>query len=446
MKFSSRNDIKIITGIMALTMLLEGCTQVAGHRNEEPTEEPTQISQIELKNDPEIKTEIDLDKVGDTDYDRELMDEAYRNYCFNLFSQTIRDYGDDGNVMISPASIMIALDMVSAGAKGDSLDQLTYLFAPGQGPLTQQAYAADLMDRINEAKKVDFTCANAVWANGLRLSDKINMDYVDYIQEEFLAEYTMTDFDSSTPDEINAWIDENTNHMIEKAIDQLYPDAVMVLVNAIAFEAEWMDPYTEDQISDGFFTAADGTTSEVSFLHDTVGFYFETDKATGFMRYYEGGQYAFVAILPTDESVSANEFAMNFTAEDYEAFINSQTSQYEVVTKLPEFESDFDILMNDTIAGLGCDSIFQSSTADFSGIAGVPGDIYVSRIIHKTHIEVDRAGTRAAAVTAIEMTEACCEEEPVIEYRYVLCDRPFAYAIVDVESMAPVFIGTVNEI
>ena len=123
-----------------------------------------------------------------------------------------------------------------------------------------------------------------------------------------------------------------------------------------------------------------------------------------------------------------------------------RTNQYEVVTKLPEFESDFDILMNDTIAGLGCDTIFQSSTADFSGIAGVPGDIYVSRIIHKTHIEVDRAGTRAAAVTAIEMTEACCEEEPVIEYRYVLCDRPFAYAIVDVESMAPVFIGTVNEI
>lgn len=79
-------------------------------------------------------------------------------------------------------------------------------------------------------------------------------------------------------------------------------------------------------------------------------------------------------------------------------------------------------------------------------MAGNPGDIYVSKIIHKTHIEVDRQGTRAAAATIVMETCGCVMEEDVPEYRYVECDRPYAYAIVDVETMAPVFIGTVNSI
>ena len=449
MKICSNKDIKIITAGLAAAMLLGGCSQVnnGGRTHSDDDEKPTTVSSIELKDDPDIKAAIDLDKVDDTDYDKELMDAAYRSYCFNLFSQTIKNYGGNDNVMISPASIMIALDMIAAGAKEDSLQQLTDLFAAGQGPLTQQAYAVDLMKKINAAEEVDFTCANAVWANAKRLGETINMDYVDYIEDKFCAEYTMTEFTNKTPDEINAWIDEHTNHMIEKAINDLDPDAVMVLVNAIAFEGEWMDPYTEEQIWEDTFTCADGSTLEVPFLHDTVGAYFETDKATGFIRSYEGGQYAFIAILPTDESISANEFAMNFTAEDYEAFIASKTiGEYQVITQMPEFESDFELLMNDTIADLGCGSIFSSSTADFSGIAGNPGDIYISRIIHKTHIEVDRAGTRAAAVTVIEATEACCEEPIEPEYRYVICDRPFAYAIVDCATLSPIFIGTVNAV
>ena len=167
----------------------------------------------------------------------------------------------------------------------------------------------------------------------------------------------------------------------------------------------------------------------------------------GFIKRYAGGQYAFVAILPKDESISANEFIRDFTPEDYEAFINSRTTDYKVYSKIPEFESDFELLMNDTIKDLGAGNIFTSDKADLSGIAGAPGDIYVSKVIHKTHIEVDCNGTKAAAVTVVEATLACCEEEVVVEeFRQVYCDRPFVYAIVDADTMAPVFIGTVNAV
>ena len=163
------------------------------------------------------------------------------------------------------------------------------------------------------------------------------------------------------------------------------------------------------------------------------------------MKAYEGGQYGFLAILPSDENISANEFVKNFTAEDYEAFIASATYEHSVVTKIPEFEADFEMQMGDTLTNLGAGSMFKGSTADLSGIAGEPGDLFVSKVIHKTHIEVDAEGTRAAAVTAVYVDGACIE--PVEqEFRYVECDRPFAYAIVDMNTMTPIFIGTVNAI
>ena len=433
MKICSKKDIKFITGILAASLLLGGCSIGKAKATDKP-----------LENDPKVKTEINLSKVSDTDYDEDEMDALYRNYCCNIFSQTVKDYGGTGNVMISPASIMMAFDMVAAGAKGDSLKQLTDLFAAGQGPLTQQAYAASLMDKINNSKDVHFTCANAIWNNETLLGNKVNAEYVDYVKETFLAEYKVTVFDSKTPDEINSWICNHTDKMIEKVVNELDPKTVMVLVNAISFIGKWEQEYEDIQINDGKFIKADGTEQDATFLSDKTRRYFETEKATGFMKTYKGGEYAFLAILPSDKSINANEFAKNFTAEDYEKFINSSTSQYDVYSVMPEFKSDFEIMINDSIRKLGCTDIFDETKADLSGIAGEPGDLFVSKAIHKTHIEVDRNGTKASAVTVITVETNAAMEEP--EFKTVNCDRPFVYAIVDVRTMAPVFMGTVNEV
>ncbi|MBR3278643.1 MAG: serpin family protein [Lachnospiraceae bacterium] len=434
MKICSKNNIRTIAGIMAATLLLGGCTVTSNPNNNNGVKDP-----------PNLKTEIKLDEVSKTDYDQELMDGLYRKYCFDLFSQTVRDYGSEENVMISPASVMIALDMVAAGAKEDSLKQLTDLFAAGQGPLTQQAYAAALMDKINGSKSVEFSCANAVWSNETILGDTVNKEYVSYIQDTFNAEYHVSKFSSKTSGEINKWVDKHTDHMIKKVIGELDPSTVMVLVNAIAFDGKWAVPYEEYQVKDGDFTRWDGTVQTVKYLHGGENTYYETEKATGFRKSYEGGQYSFIAILPTDESISANEFVRNFTAEDYEDFIGSVSYEYDVFTTMPEFSSDFEFLLNGTLENLGAGDVFHTEKADLSGIAGNPGDLYVSKVIHKTHIEVDANGTKAAAVTAISL-DAGSAMPIEKEFKYVECVRPFVYAIVDNETNAPVFIGTVNEV
>ena len=233
--------------------------------------------------------------------------------------------------------------------------------------------------------------------------------------------------------------------MIKEVVDSLDAETVMVLVNAIAFDAKWAEPYDSDHIKDGEFRSANSGTQNATFLNESTKYYFETEKATGFIKNYKGGEYAFLMILPVEESVNANEFLKGFTADDYEKFIKSRTDEYDVYTKMPEFKYDYEFSVNDTLKNLGVTDIFVPGKADLSGIAGAPGDIYVSQVIHKTHIEVDSNGTKAAAVTAV--TLHCAGAEPVTrEFRQVICDRPFAYAIVDLETMAPIFIGTVNEI
>ena len=433
MEICSKKDIKFITGVMAASVLLGGCTANINTNSNV------------LKEDPNAKTSINLNEVTTTDFDQAEMDKLYREYCFNILSQTVKDYGSEDNVMISPASIMIALDMVAAGAKGESLDQLTNLFAAGKGPLTQQAYASALMDKINEAEDVEFSCANAVWANKTLLGNAVNLDYVQYIQDTFNADYRVQEFGDKTVNEINGWVDDHTDHMIKEVISDLSSETVMVLVNAISFDGDWADPYEEDQVKEGEFTKYNGEVQTVKFLHETGSSYYETEKATGFLKAYEGGQYGFLAILPSDETISANEFVKNFSAEDYEEFIASQTYDYSVYTMIPEFESDFEMEMGNTLANLGAGDIMDGATSDLSGIAGAPGDLFVSKVLHKTHIEVDAEGTRAAAVTAV-LVDGNCAEPIQQEFRSVECDRPFAYAIVDMSTMTPIFIGTVNAV
>ena len=421
MDICSKRDLKILTGTMAAAMLFSGCAK-----------QPQQ-----LKFDPDIKAEINLNEVKKTDYDKDLMDQEYRRYCMDILRETLKAEGSDANLMISPASLMMALDMAAAGAKGDTLAQLTDLFAAGQGPLTQQAFAADLMDKLNSSKKVDFSVANSAWSNSLRADYAVNADYIDYIKDTFLAEYNVRTFDDAGKEEINKWIDENTDHMIKEVIDELDPDAIMVLVNAIAFEGKWENGYDDDSVYGGEFLTASGDKQSATFLTGSEEVYFGTEKATGFMKYYEGEEYAFVAILPNDGSVSANEFAIDFTAEDYEAFVAS--AEYgEVIATMPEFTGDYKCEMKEVLKALGVTNAFD--TPDFSGIAGIPGGLGITDVIHRTHIEVDAKGTKAAAASAVMMRDS------VEQVQTVLCNRPFMYAIVDAETMDPIFIGTVNEV
>ena len=431
-----RYTFKAAAAVLSLGLLLSGCgiDNSGSKRNKEDSD----------SKDADFVTSVDYEDIETVSFDQDSMSNEYNSYSFELMSQVLSRESNDTNVMVSPASVMFALDMCSAGANGDTLDQIINLFADGADAPAQHAFAAAMMERINSSQDIEFSCANAVWVNSARMSSGLNPDYEDYIEDYFDAEITAEDFDSNTVNEINEWVDDNTDGMIDRVLDELEQQTVSVLVNAIAFDGNWLDPYEEDQVRREDFTTSSGDVITVDMLNGTEELYYETDRATGFLKYYDGWQYALIVMLPVDESLSANEFLAGFTGDDFSEFINSGTYEYDVYTKIPEFDYDFDTNLNAVLSDLGVTDAFDEDLADFRGI-GLPdsgGNIFIGKVIHKTHIELDRSGTRAAAATAVVMYDAACEAPA--EFREVYCDRPFAYAIVDTESMNPIFIGTYN--
>ena len=399
---------RAMTAALAATLMFTGCANRAPV-NTEP-----------LKNDPQLKTEIKLNDVANKKFDEEKLNADYGRYSFKMMAEIAANAEKNCNIMISPASIMMALDMVAAGAKGETLKQLNALFSSDADPLEQQALASEMMKRINASKKLKFVCANAIWSDSNRV-----------------------EFNSETHKMVNKWVDEKTNHMIPELFEQPFGEnTVMVLVNAIRFEAQWAKGYEDGQIRKLKFKGTEGE-KETSMLSSTEKGYFMSDKATGFIKYYQGEEYAFVAILPRDEKANANEFIKNFSYDDYRRFISSRTD-CDVYTLMPEFKSDYGIKLNEILKKLGVTDAFSDSKADLTGIANpAGGKLFVSNVFHKTHIEVDRKGTKAAAATGItlDVKGAMPMEE---DRKEVICDRPYVYAIVDASTMNPIFIGTVN--
>lgn len=435
MKKRFRKYIAILSLVPVL--FLTGCGQNSAFEfnimNElfEEFEEPESQTVVEIPEDY-VKPELPSN-----------MNEAYINFSVELFKRSLTT-GE--NSLISPASAEFALTMVAMGANGDTQDEMLSVLCAGYTLEDLTSYTGDLSDTLTYTNMTSFHIANSMWTNETLLGNCLNETYANTLKEEMNAEATMLPFNDRAVKEINNWVDDNTNGMIPSLLKDISPETAMYLINAMAFEAKWSDQYTENQIHDEIFTNAAGVEENAQMLRETGRFYLENDDATGFIKYYEGGEYAFLAMLPNEEG-AIEDFVADMTTEDYMTFWNSMTRDYDVRTALPCFTYSYDTIMNDALIDLGMPTAFTEGAADFSPmVTDETVDLYISRVIHKTFIELDENGTKAAAVTAVEVNcESAMIEEPR-EVKEVILDRPFVYAIVEASSGLPIFIGTVNSV
>ena len=169
--------------------------------------------------------------------------------------------------------------------------------------------------------------------------------------------------------------------------------------------------------------------------------YLEDGNASGFVKYYADRAYAFVALLP-NEDISLEEYAASLTGERLNQLLdNSQDIMVDAA--IPKFQCEFSTEMSEVLMSMGMADAFNSSLADFSRLGhSDQGNIYISRVLHKTYIAVDEKGTKAGAATVAEMQE---EGAPLI-LKSVRLDRPFVYMLIDCRDNLPVFIGALNHL
>ncbi len=219
----------------------------------------------------------------------------------------------------------------------------------------------------------------------------------------------------------------------------------MYLVNALAFEGEWNKMYEEYQVQENIFTLENGMEKTVELMYSSEHTYLEDELATGFVKYYKEGKYAFVALLPK-EDVSVAEYINSLNGAHVQALLANAHSE-TVRAAIPKFETEYDTELRQVLSDMGMPAAFDVFAADFSRLGSdtrPEWNIYISRVLHKTFISVGEQGTKAGAATVVEM-ESGSGAGPAEPPKEVYLNRPFVYMLVDTENNLPFFMGTLME-
>ena len=359
------------------------------------------------------------------------------SFAFSLYNKTM---GMNSRV-VSPLSVTYLMSMLANGADGETQKQiLATLGWAGEG--IQQPSLQDINDysrmliektaRLDKAVTVEI--ANYVAVNK---EFKLNSKFQKSVERDYKAGVESLNFTPpSTLKRINDWCNDRTHGMIPSIINELDPDAVSYLMNAIYFNGTWKDKFSKEETKQEMFRGYTRDIQYVDMMHrHGEYFYADGDGYSAVSIPYGNGAFRMTVILPTEGSFLRDVMA-SMDGGKFQALQRSM-EKCNVDLKIPRFTTEVDLPLNDIISALGAPLIF-SSQADFSQFAR--GDFYVSKMFQKAKIEVSEEGTKAAAVTAAIMMMSAMRPE---KKRNVVfhADSPFAYIISENSTGSIYFMG-----
>ena len=372
-----------------------------------------------------------LDTIEDPDVSS--VASANTRFGFKLL-QDLREREPGGNIFISPLSISIALTMTYNGAVGETERAMAeVLEIDGLDLYTVNNSNAALRNSLeNPDPKVEISIANSIWS---RQGVEFNSDFLERNRLFFEAEIASLDFNAPQAKEtINDWVDANTNSKIQKIVEEIDPQTVLFLINAIYFKGNWQDEFDKSRTRAGVFHLSDGSEKRVQMMHREGAYpYFRGKNFEAAGLPYSDGRVSMYIFLPNRDS-NLDEFLDGLNAENWEYWI-SQFRGKRCDMMLPRFRLEYEVKLNDTLKALGMEIAFNSGAADFSRMG--PPSLFISKVQHKTFVEVNEEGTEAAAATVIILKKST---PPVFRV-----DRPFFFAIYDAETQTILFMGIVTE-
>ena len=352
--------------------------------------------------------------------------------------RTLSDEAAGENVFISPMSVSMALGMTLNGAAGETraaMEQALEHAGLSEAEINESYRGLiDLLTTLDP--EVTLAIANSIW-HDQRFA--VEPDFIDTNETYFDAQVEALDFaDPSAVDPINNWVSDKTRGKIETILQQISPSEVMFLINALYFKGTWTYEFDEADTQDEAFTQHDGTPTQVPMMHQETDLpYVQTERFQAVDLPYGDSLYSMTVLLPR-EGHTADELAADLDAQQWADW----TSRFEtrgIDLKLPRFQLEYKQKLNEALTALGMGVAFNCNQADFSGI-NPDEDLCISRVKHKTFLEVNEEGTEAAAVTAVGIeTTSVGGGTPRVHV-----NRPFVLAIRDRHSGTLLFIGKVN--
>jgi len=360
-------------------------------------------------------------------------------FGFNLLQRVNAEKGDS-NIILSPLSVSMALGMTLNGADSSTYDSMaSALGFSGMSNQDINKACFGLTGKLMAADdKVQFELANAIW---YRNTFDVLQDFIDVNRNYFNARVSPADFnDPGTVDMINNWVNEKTHGKITHILEQIDPQAIMFLINAVYLKALWTYQFDKEHTVDGSFHSEDGGTSRPCTMMHIRGLweYYEDEQLQAVDMPYGNGNFSMTVLLPKTDIASVNDVIAGLDAPRWQHIITHFTADSGSIA-LPKFKLRFDIKLNKALTQMGMGIAFDPGRANFARINPLT-DLYISFVQHKTFMQVDEEGTEAAAVTIVGIYETSIQEPPGFTMRM---DHPFVFIIREKTSGALIFMGKI---
>nr|CDJ82032.1 Protease inhibitor I4 domain containing protein [Haemonchus contortus] len=338
------------------------------------------------------------------------------------------------SVVVSPISVIFALAMVQAGARGTTKSQINSVISKGESDSEIEEHYSELSRQImNATSDVKSRIANGFFLNN---QFQIEKDYEQTIKEKFDAEVKPLDFEKTADavEVINGFISKQTEGKISDMVDeQMVKDAFSIIVNAIYFTAEWDYKFDKLANTKGTFYSAGGRR-KVEYMNDFAvhRMYAENGEFQVLSLQYLDTSFSFNIFLPKKRS-NPDEGRSKLTGEQIQNLLSKLEMTYISIT-IPKMKIETDFKLKEALIAMGVSEMFTDS-ADLTGITKEP-PLQVSDAAHKAIIEVDEAGTTAAAATVIGMVGASAVMEEPVTFQ---ADHPFLFILTKENN--PLFMG-----
>jgi serpin B len=364
---------------------------------------------------------------------------ANTRFGFKLFAQLL-EQNQGENLLISPTSVSIALSMTYNGASQTTQEAM-------RNTLEMQGMSLEEINQANQAllqawmssdPAVQMAIANSLWA---RTGIPFNPDFLKRTQEFYGAEVTDLDFGNPTAiDRINGWVNQQTQSKIEKIVDQINPNDILFLINAIYFKGKWTNPFNPDETIDRPFRQENGTTTQQPLMTQRGQFrYLETEQFQAVRLPYGSERWQMAIFLPKPTS-DLSRFTQSLNQTNWETWMNQFSSRPGAV-QLPRFKVEYGTSLVDALKAIGMEVAFDDQQADFGDMTSLPA--FISDVQHKTLLEVNEEGTEAAAATSVAIAvRAALPQSPF----QMTVDRPFFCAIWDEQTGTILFMGAIESL
>ena len=366
-------------------------------------------------------------------------------FAINLYRQLGTEV--NGNIFFSPYSVSVSLLMTWAGARGLTKKQMSEtlnLSLSGENLYSTFSSFESYLDKVRESGVVELAIANSIWPEK---SYKLLNSYTSLLKKYFNVSVTSLDYKSDANNSrirINEWVGGKTQNKITEFIpaNQIDASVRLVLTNAIYFQGKWENPFKEALTEEETFYVSPEVRLRVPLMLQTSSFpYIERETVQALELPYKGGDLSMLVLLPK-EGTSLKELERTLTFEKLDSWRRDMKSR-RVRVFLPKFRTTSMLSLAGMLSSMGMVDAFSEREADFSGIDGEPKGLYISKVLHKAFIDVDEAGTEAAATTAVIMSPKSANIGlPRATFR---ADRPFVFLIQETRTGSILFMGRVSD-